>query len=135
MSFSGDRQEGRPWSRAPPSDCTARSTGPAEPSGTGCVGYPCWNTNASLDIKTRFVRGMEITVDPRSIRITGVEELPNRSFIVYLAVPDAGTIRQAAVFGQCVDPGDLGYGGGFIEGPNDPELEGQRAAAESTACP
>jgi hypothetical protein len=89
---------------------------------------------ASLSIKTAFVRGVHAAIDPQAIRITSVEELPNRSFIVYLEVPDAGAVRMAAVYGLCLSPGTLGNAGGFITGPADPELIAQREAARVVTC-
>jgi hypothetical protein len=81
-------------------------------------------------LKQRFVQGMELLVDPQSIVVTEVEVLPNRSYIVYLRVPGAGGERLGAVFGHCVEPRDLGFGGGFVTGPSDPELVAQREAAQ-----
>jgi hypothetical protein len=89
----------------------------------------------SSNIKAQFVRGANLAIDPQAIRITGVEVLPNRSYIVYLDVPDAGTVRSGAVYGLCVAPGDLGDAGGFIDGPHDPELAAQREAAGTIDCP
>lgn len=103
-------------------------------SGGDAAGIPDGVAAAGLDIKTRFARGVDLAIDPRSIRITGVEELPNRSFIVLLAVPDGGTTRTGAVYGLCVDPKDLGNAGGFVEGLRDPELEAQRIAASTIVC-
>ena len=89
---------------------------------------------AAPAIKQRFVRGMELGIDPRVIAITDVETLPNRSYIVYLAVPVGGSIRTAAVFGHCVEPHELGDAGGFVTGRDDLELAAQREAA-SSPCP
>jgi hypothetical protein len=81
-------------------------------------------------IKERFAQGMELSVDPQTIVVTGAEVLANDSYIVYLLVPGPGDARLAAVFGHCVEPSELGYAGGFVTGPADPELVAQREAAQ-----
>jgi hypothetical protein len=90
---------------------------------------------ASLSIKTNFVRGIHAAIDPRAIRISTVERLGAQSYIVYLEVPDAGQLRYGAVYGLCTDAEDLGDAGGYIEGPQDPELVAQREAAANMICP
>jgi hypothetical protein len=90
---------------------------------------------ASLSIKTNFVRGVHAAIDPHTIRISAVERLGARSYIVYLEVPDAGQVRHGAVYGLCTEPEDLGDAGGYIDGSQDPELVAQREAAATVVCP
>lgn len=85
----------------------------------------------SVGLKTSFLQGMglrDTSID--DVAMTGVEELPNSSYIVYLDVRTGGVIREAAVWGHCVTPAQLalGPGGGFVSGPGDPEIDAQRAA-------